>query len=53
MLLPMTRVGRVRCGDATSTTATATETRTIGNRGTSPRSNVTFSAFQSSLWCVK
>ncbi len=50
---PKRRVGRARCGDATSTVATATERRTIGNRGAPVRSNVTSNAFHRPLSCTR
>ena len=50
---PMRRVGRVRCGEATSTVATATVTRTMGKRGAPVRSKVTRKASQSPESCTR
>ena len=49
----MRRVGRERCGDATSTVATATESRTMGKRGAPVRSKVTWNACQSPSSCTR
>ena len=43
---PKRRVGRARCGDATSTVATATDSLTMGKRGAPVRSKVTLNACQ-------
>ena len=49
----MRRVGRARCGEATSTVATATASRTMGKRGAPVRSKVTRKASQSPVSCTR